>query len=72
MKFKFFLQIKIVPIVYEARKTFPDYYYDYYLADSILGNRENNLFRIFFSSLFQYSERTIIGTKTNDTLAESP
>ena len=39
---------------------------------SFLGNRGNNHFRNFFSSLFQYSERTIATTETNNTSEESP
>ena len=37
-----------------------------------LGNRGNKLLRKFSSSVFQYSERTISSTETNDTSAESP
>ena len=38
--------------------------------DFFLENRGNNLFQKFSSSLFQYSERSIASTLTNDTSAE--
>jgi hypothetical protein len=44
----------------------------FFEISSFLGNRGNNVFRKFSSSLFQYSERTITSIETNDTSAKSP
>ena len=53
----------------ENWKRLEDFFFE---ISSFLGNRGNDIFQKFSSSLFQYSERTIASTETNYTSAESP